>query len=407
MNIETRLVHPQHQSIQGDRFRASVPPVYKTATFDQDSPLAFGQYDYARSGNPTRDALETQVAALEGGTRAFAYASGVAALDAIATFLRPGDEIVVSRDVYGGTFRLFTQAWAKRGITARYEDLTDAAAVSGLLSARTKVIHAEALGNPMQTVCDVAALAEVARRHGALLSIDNTSLTPLNIRPLELGADIVLHSATKFLNGHGDVTAGVLTVRDDALAKELAFHHNAEGVALPARDCAALLRGLQTLALRLDRQQASALVVARFLAGHPHVKRVLFPGLDGHAGQGVHRAQSRGDGAVVSFETGSAEASSAIVQALTLFATRVSFGSVSSSASMPCWMSHKSIPASARAEHAPPADLVRLSIGIEHVQDLLDDLAVALARLDAPESVATDSPGRVHRSHKHAVRSRP
>jgi cysteine-S-conjugate beta-lyase len=377
VHMHTRLVHPQGAR---DPFGASVVPVYHTATYDQQTPLEFGTYDYARGGNPTREALENQLAAIEGATRALAYPSGVAALDAIATVLAPVDEVLASADLYGGTFRLFTQVWSKRGIVVRYVDMQSPELLAREISPRTRLLHAEPLGNPMQTVCDIASLAQIARSAGILLSVDNTSLTGLNLRALDLGAHIVMHSATKFLNGHSDVTAGVLAVKDDALAKQLAFHHNAQGVALPPFESFLLLRGMETMALRLERQQQSAARIAEFLASRALVKRAIFVGLPGHARRDVHAKQSRGDGSVVSFTTGSVETSRRVVEALTLFAIRVSFGSVSSSVSMPASMSHKSVPAELRERFAPPADLVRLSIGIEHVDDLLADLAQALEK---------------------------
>lgn len=384
MHIETRLVHPGVDGAQGahggDPYRASVAPIYLSATYDQETPLAFGKYDYSRGANPTRDALEGQLAHLEEASRAFAFPSGVAALDGLATFLRPGDEVLASADLYGGTFRLFTQVWSKRGIVVRYEDLTDLDRVAGLMTDRTRMMHVEPLGNPMQTVCDIAGLAAIARQRGVLLTVDNTSLTPLNIKPLALGAHVVMHSATKYLNGHSDVMAGVLALRERALIDELAFHHNAEGVALPPFECSLMLRGMETMALRLERQQENAKRVAAFLAGRSDVQRVLYVGLEGHPRRELHRRQAAGDGAVLSFMTGSVERSAKVVQALRLFAIRVSFGSISSSVSMPASMSHKSVPAELRERYAPPADLIRLSIGIERVDDLISDLQTALDR---------------------------
>jgi cysteine-S-conjugate beta-lyase len=385
MHVNTWLVHPGlvesaggRDGHAGDPHRASVPPIYLSATYDQETPLAFGTYDYSRGANPTRDVVERQLARLDRAERAFAFPSGVAALDGLATFLKPGDEVLASADLYGGTFRLFTQVWSKRGIVVRYEDLTDVSRVLALISPRTRMMHVEPLGNPMQTVCDIAGLAGVARQRGVLLTVDNTSLTSLNIKPLELGAHVVMHSATKYLNGHSDVMAGVLALRDKTLIDELAFHHNAEGVALPPFECALMLRGMETMGLRVQRQQENAARIAEFLSTHASVQRVLYVGLADHPRRDIHQRQSRGNGAVLSFTTGSIERSAAIIQALRLFAIRVSFGSVSSSVSMPASMSHKSVPAELREKYAPPADLVRLSIGIEDVDDLIADLRAAL-----------------------------
>jgi cystathionine beta-lyase len=370
--INTLLVRGEGE--QSDRCGATVPPIYHSATFHQASATGYGQYNYSRSGNPTREALERTLAALDGGVRALAYPSGVAALDAIGALLLPGDEVVCSRDVYGGTYRLFAQAWQARGIVVRFVDATDVGKVQKACGARTRLIHAEALGNPLLSVCDVGGLAEVARRWGATLSIDNTSLTPLNLRPLERGADIVVHSATKYLNGHSDVTAGVLAVRDAVLGDRLAFHQNAAGSVLAPAECAQLARGLATLGVRLERQERTAGELARRLAEHVGAaSSVLYPELAGHPGRETHLRQSRGHGAVFSWCTGDVERSRRIAEGLRLFAICVSFGSVTSSVSMPCFMSHQSVPPEHR-EHAPRADLLRFSVGLEDVEDLWEDL---------------------------------
>lgn len=389
MNIETLLVATRTRDIDGTGVRGTMPPIHLSATFQQDSATEFGAYDYSRSGNPTRDALEGLLAELEGAARALAYPSGVAALNAMAALLRPGDEVLVSTDVYGGTYRLLSKVWSGRGVAVRYADLSDPAAARAAFSSRTRLVHAESLGNPLLTVCDVRGTAELAHAHGALLSIDNTSLTPLNLRPLELGADMVIHSATKYLCGHSDVTAGVLAVRDEALARTLKFHHNAEGCVLPPLDSYLLLRGMQTLAVRLERQEASARAVAEALLNEPCVSRVRFPGLPGHEGAAAHARQSKGTGAVVSFETGDAELSRRIVEALKLFSIRVSFGALNSSASVPFHMSHTSIPQELRGSHGPPRDLVRLAVGLEHAADLIADLRGAIAAALAYERPIT------------------
>jgi cystathionine beta-lyase len=388
-HIDTLLVHGASEARAS--FGATVAPVYHTSTFDQLSATGYGEFNYSRSANPTRNALERQLAALDGATRALAYPSGVAALDALSLLLAPGDEVLCARDVYGGTYRLFAQAWRSRGIAVRFVDATNPGELAQACTPRTRLIHAEALGNPLLSVCDVRALSGVARRCGALLSIDNTSLTPVNLRPLGLGADIVIHSATKYLGGHSDLTAGTLAVRDKALGERLAFHHNAMGNVLSPAECDKLSRSLPTLAIRLDRQQASALELAsrmqsRWASGSavnsPQSSRVLYPGLASHPGREVHLAQSRGDGAVVSWCTGDVQRSVNIAQALRLFAIRVSFGSVSSSVSMPCFMSHLSVPPELQG-FMPPRDLLRFSIGLESVEDLWADLCRAVESVDA------------------------
>lgn len=379
MRDSTRLV--AFDPCDGDPFHASTTPIYQTATFDQESAAAFGRFDYSRSGNPTREVLERQVASLERGVRAFAFASGLAAIDAVLELLAPGDEILACDDLYGGTYRLFSRVAARRGIVTRYADLTDPEVARSALLPRTKLVYIESVSNPLMRVCDIRALAALSQRHGALLAVDNTFLSPLGMRPLELGADLVIHSATKYLCGHGDVTAGTLAVRDETLASQLAFLHNATGVALAPHDCALLLRGLKTLDLRLERQQRSAGVIARHLLERSEVRTVRFPGLPGFPSSYVHKRQAAGDGAVVCIETGDAETSRRFVEALRLFPIRVSFGSVGSSASMPCAMSHASIPDEVRKARNFPSDIVRLSVGIEDVRDLIADIDAAFASL--------------------------
>jgi cystathionine beta-lyase len=360
----------------GDPFRPLATPIYQTATFDQPGALEPGPYDYSRSGNPTRAVLEAQLARLDRGTRAFAFASGLAALTAVTRLLRPGDELVAGDDLYGGTYRLFSRLVAPRGVFVRYADLTDEAAATAAITARTRLVHVESMTNPLLRVPDLRRLAALAHGHGARLCVDASALTPYLQRPLELGADIVVHSATKYLSGHGDTTAGSVAVKDERLADEIAFVQNAEGAGLAPFDAFLLLRGMQTLAVRLDRQQASAHRVASYLRARGLAVR--YPGLRSDPGHARLRAQSRGAGAVVSFETGAVEPSARLIDSLRLFSTSVSFGSIHSSASLPCRMSHAAIPAEVRRARRLPEDLVRLSIGLEDPEDLVLDLEQAL-----------------------------
>jgi cystathionine beta-lyase len=372
----TRLVHCGDPR---DPYGAVAPPLYQTATFRQPGIDQPGEYDYTRSGNPTRALLEAQLAALEGGSAACAYGSGMAAIAALTRLVPAGSEIVAGADLYGGTVRLLSQVAPRQGIAVRYVDATDTAAVAAALTPHTRLLLVETPGNPLLGIADLGALATLARERGVLLAVDNSLLSPLLQRPLELGADLVVASTTKFLGGHSDTTGGMVATSDGALAAELAFHQNAEGTALAPFECWLLLRGLKTLALRLERQCASAAVVAARLADHPAVERVYYPGLPSHPGQAVQRRQARGDGAVLSFTTGDAERSRRLVEATRVFDLAVSFGSVASAISLPCAMSHASVPAELRARLAPPPDLVRLSVGIEDVGDLWTDLEVALA----------------------------
>jgi len=383
MREATQLVH--FDACPGEPFNATCTPIYQTATFDQESAGEFGRYDYTRSGNPTRDVLESQLAKLEGGLRSFAFASGLAAITAVMNLLGPGDEILACDDLYGGTYRLLSRILARRGVSVTYADLTDLAVAEKAITPRTKLIFVESVSNPLMRVCDLRALSALAHAHGAKVCVDNTFLSPLLMKPLKLGADFVVHSATKYLSGHSDVTAGVVTVADPQLAADMYMIQNGEGAGLSPQDSYLLLRGLKTLDLRLERQQRSANLVAMHLWNHADVTRVLFPGLPDLANAQVHSRQASGTGAVVCFETGDAAFSQRVVEALTLFGIRVSFGSVSSSASLPCNMSHASIPAAVREARKFPKDIVRLSIGIEDVRDLIEDLdrAFAIARREA------------------------
>lgn len=376
-----------------DPFHACATPIYQTATFAQESALEFGRYDYSRSGNPTRDVLERQLAALENPgapetTRAFAFASGLAALAAATRTLLPGDELVACDDLYGGSYRLFSRLLEPRGVTVRYADFTSPDRLDRAFSARTRLIHFETPTNPLLRIVDIRAVVAAARAHAprARVLVDSTAMSPWLQRPLELGADIVLHSATKLLNGHGDVTAGALIVRDPGLAEELAFIQNAEGAALSPFDSFLLLRGLKTLGVRIDRQQATARTVADFLASHPAVFEVGYPGLAHAPGRDIHARQARGGGGgvVITFRTGDIGLSRRLVESLRLFPIAVSFGSINSTASLPCRMSHASIPAEVRARRQLPEDLVRLSIGLEDADDLIADLDQAVASASPP-----------------------
>jgi cystathionine beta-lyase len=394
MRRDTTLVH--FDAAPGDPCRPNSTPIYQTATFEQPNASEFGAYDYSRSGNPTRAVLESQLARLEGGSRAFAFGSGMAALSTLMRLVPAGGHVVAGSDLYGGTYRLLEKVLPRAGLRTTYVDATDPERVRAAIEPSTRLVLVETPTNPLCRIVDLRALAEIARERGALLAVDNSLLSPLLQRPLELGADVVVHSATKHLGGHGDVTAGVLAVRVAAVADEIAFLQNAEGNALGPFDSWLLLRGIETLSVRLGRAQANARTVARFLARHPAVRRVHFPGLTDHPGRAIHERQAEGPGAVVSFETGSAELSRRVVDALEVFTISVSFGSVKSLASLPCRMSHKSIPAAVRQAHALPDDLVRLSIGIEDERDLVQDLAQALGgqrcrtpsrEFDAPDGV--------------------
>jgi cysteine-S-conjugate beta-lyase len=380
MRIATRLA--RFQPAPGDAYGATSAPLYQTATFAQGSVLASGPYDYSRSGNPTRTTLEERIAELEGAERALAYASGLAALAAVIRVAAAGGEVLAGDDLYGGTYRLLSRILVPQGLRVRFVETSDTAAVAAALGPETRLLLVETPTNPLLRVADLAALAELAHARGALLAVDNSLLSPYRQRPLALGADIVLHSATKALSGHGDLTAGLASVADPALGRELAFVQNAEGNALNPFESWLLLRGMKTLAIRLDRQEANARRIAEFLAAHPRVRRVHYPGLAIHPGHALQMRQAEGAGPVVSFETGSLATSLHVAEATRLFTLAVSFGSVSSLISLPCRMSHASIPAEVRHDRQLPEDLVRLAVGIEDGEDLVEDLERALAACD-------------------------
>ena len=377
MKFASRLV--SFNVAPGDPFRPMATPIYQTATFEQPEATAFGPYDYSRSGNPTRTVLEEQIASLENGTRGFCFSSGMAAISTVTRLLRTGDEILADSDLYGGTCRLFTRVLERTGITAHYADACDEAAFAGLVNQRTSLIYLESPTNPLLRVVDIRRLAELAHANGALLAVDSSAMSPYLQNPLDLGADIVLHSATKYLCGHSDVTGGVIVVKDDELAKQIYFLQNAEGNALGPFDAFLFLRGLKTLKLRLDCQQKNAQTIAEFLAAHPQVTSVNYPGLPASPGYLLQHKQARGAGAVLSFTTGSKELSRRLVEAARMFSICVSFGSINSTISLPGSMSHASVPPEVGALRELPSDLVRISVGIEDAGDLIADLEQAFA----------------------------
>jgi len=375
MKTSTRCVQLGRSN---DLHGAFVPPIYQTATFEQPTATEFGEYDYTRSGNPTRAVLEQQLANLEDAQYACAFASGMAAITALTRIVRRGEEIIAGADLYGGTVRLLESIAANQSVAVRYLDTSDAESVRRAATSRTRLILVETPSNPSFRISDIKQLSEIARSVNATLAVDNSMLSPIFQRPLNLGADVVIHSATKFLCGHSDVTAGAVVTNDKPLHEAIAFQQNAEGAGLSPFESWLLLRGLKTLALRVERQNESANKIARFLEAHPSVSNVFYPGLESHVGFGVHHSQAAGDGAVLSFTTNDPDYSARVVEATRLFRIAVSFGSVGSTISLPRHMSHASIPAALRDKLAPPADLVRVSVGIEDVDDLIEDLSRAL-----------------------------
>jgi len=362
---------------EDERFGSVSTPIYQTATFRQPTATEWGEYDYSRTANPTRTQLEKKLAQLEHAKYGAAFASGMAAITAVTRLVGSGDEILASDDLYGGSIRLLEQILPRQGIAVRYVDTTDLNAVPEAFSPSTKLLLVETPSNPLLRISDIAGLAEIAHARNALLAVDNTMLSPCLQNPLDLGADLVIHSATKFLCGHSDVMSGAVVTNSDELYRQIAFVQNAEGAALSPFDSWLLLRGIKTLALRVGCQTRNALQVAEFLAARSEVRAVYYPGLKDHPGHELHSKQATGGGSVISLTTGDVDLSKRLVESTRLCSIAVSFGSVNSSISLPCYMSHASIPESMRSRLAPPPDLIRLSIGIEDVDDVISDLTQA------------------------------
>jgi cystathionine gamma-synthase len=373
--LETRVVHAGQEPDRATG--AIVPPISLASTFVQDAVGEHRGYEYARSSNPTRAALETCIAELEGAAHGLAFASGMAAEDAILrATLGPGDHVVIPADAYGGTYRLVKQVYEPAGITWSAVDLTDPAALTGAWRDETKLVWVETPTNPLLTVVDIAASATVAHERGALVVVDNTFATPYLQQPLALGADVVVHSSTKYLGGHSDVIGGVVAVGDSGLAERIAFVQNAAGAVPGPFDCYLVLRGVKTLAVRMDRHCDNARAVAALLAEHPAVARVLYPGLPTHPGHDVARRQMHDFGGMVSFTVAAGEeAALKLVASTRLFTLAESLGAVESLIEHPARMTHASAAGSPLA--VDPA-LVRLSVGIESAEDLVTDLRQAL-----------------------------
>lgn len=358
---------------------AVVPPIHQVSTFKQDGVGGLrGGYEYSRSANPTRTALEENLAALEGGRRGLAFASGLAAEDCLLrTLLRPGDHLVIPNDAYGGTFRLVARVVERWGVAWTAADTTDPGAVRAALRPETKAVWVETPSNPLLGITDIAAIAALTRDAGVRLVVDNTFASPYLQQPLALGADVVVHSTTKYLGGHSDVVGGALVTADEELAEELAFHQNAMGAVAGPFDSWLVLRGIKTLAVRMDRHSANAARIARALAAHPAVTSVAYPGLPSHPGHETAAKQMRGFGGMVSFRVaGGEEAAVRVCERTRIFTLGESLGGVESLIEHPGRMTHAS---AAGSELEVPADLVRLSVGIESGDDLLADVLEALS----------------------------
>lgn len=374
--IESAVIHG---GIYGDQTTGAVNvPIYQTSTYEQPELGRNTGWEYSRTGNPTRAALEALIAELEGGSAGFAFASGLAAITAVLSLLRQGDRVVISADIYGGTYRLLDQVFSQFGIAYTIADTTDPAALEGAFTPDVKLLLVESPANPLLGVTDLAAVAEIAHHHGVLAVVDNTFMTPYLQQPLRLGADIVVHSATKYLGGHSDLIAGLCVVKDTALAERLAFLQNASGGVLGPFDSFLLIRGIKTLAVRMDRHVANAQRAAEFLQTHPAVKRVYYPGLPEAQGYEINRSQAKNGGAMLSFELQEGYDVRRFFSALRLIALAESLGGVESLVCHPATMTHAAIPKALRDEIGITDGLIRLSVGIENTDDLLRDLKQAI-----------------------------
>ncbi len=374
MNKTTQLIH----SVPVDELTGSISvPIYQTATYVQEAPGINKGYDYGRSNNPTRHALEKIVAQLENGTAGFAFATGLAAIDAVLKLLQAGDEIVAVDDIYGGAYRLFTHVYQKFGITVKYVDTTDIENVVDAVSKKTRLVWLESPTNPTLKISDIKKIADVGHANGALVVVDNTFASPVAQQPLLLGADIVVHSGTKYLGGHSDLIAGLVVVGTEDLAEKIKFIQNASGGILGPQDCWLTIRGIETVTLRVERQCNTALQVAEYLCGHEEVASVYYPGLPGHKNHELAARQQNGlFGGVVSFtlKENTEEAAVKFVTSTTYFKLAESLGGVKSLLCHPAQMTHKSIPREKRLQAGIADSLIRLSCGIEDAEDLIADL---------------------------------
>ena len=378
MHFRTKAIHVGNEP---DAVGAVVPPIYLAATYVQPGAGEWGAFDYSRSGNPTRRAFETTLAALESGCGALAFSSGMAAVHCVTMLLKSGDHILAGRDLYGGSFRLFHKIIDRAGIDVTLVPTENPEAVRAALRPNTRLLWIESPGNPLLTITDIAACAEIAHRRGARLAVDNTFATPVLTRPLELGADIVMHSVTKYIGGHSDVLGGALVVRDEDLFRQLYFIQNATGGVMAPLESYLSGRGLKTLELRVRAQCQTAEVLAAFLASHPRVRRVFYPGLLSHPGHEIAKRQmSGGFGAMISFEL-DADYNEAkrVVETTRLFRLAVSLGAVESLIEQPASMSHASYDPDVRQANGISDGLIRLSVGLEHPDDLIEDLDRALS----------------------------
>ncbi|GAB3015786.1 cystathionine gamma-synthase [Niabella terrae] len=378
MRTDSRIIHAGTEPDPSTG--AIMTPIFQTSTFVQSAPNEHQGYDYSRAGNPTRTALENAFAVLENARHGLAFSSGVAATDAIMRLLSPGDEVIAANDMYGGTYRLFSQLWAPFGIRFVFVDTTDPAAVEQAITDKTKMIWVETPTNPLMNITDIQVMATLAHQAGALLVVDNTFASPYLQQPLELGADLVMHSATKYLGGHSDVVMGAIMTRDDELRERLYFIQKSSGAVPGPFDCFLVLRGIKTLHVRMQRHCENGRKLANYLAEHPAVKKVYWCGFTDSRGYETAKKQMRDFGGMMSFELkdDSMEAALKVLKGTKLIALAESLGGVESLINHPATMTHASVPREERIKNGLSDSLIRLSVGIEDAQDLIDDLSQAI-----------------------------
>jgi cystathionine beta-lyase/cystathionine gamma-synthase len=359
---------------------AIMTPIFQTSTYVQESPGVNKGFEYARSQNPTRQALEEALAVIENGKFGLAFSSGVAATDAVIKLLVPGDEVIAAADMYGGTYRLFTKVFEKFGIVFRYVDTTDVAAVKAAVTPKTKLIWLETPTNPLMNITDIAAIAAISKEAGTILCVDNTFASPYLQNPLDLGADIVMHSATKYLGGHSDVIQGALVINDQALRNQLYFIQKSCGAVPGPMDCFLVLRGIKTLHLRMQQHCINGEKIAHWLRAHPGVSKVYWPGFEDQPGYAIAKKQMRGFGGMISFELKKegVEEVNRVLSSTKLFSLAESLGGVESLINHPATMTHASIPREERIKNGLSDSLIRLSVGVEDAEDLIEDLKQAI-----------------------------
>lgn len=362
---------------------AIMTPIYQTSTFVQRSPGDHQGYEYARTHNPTRTALQQNLAALENGNHGICFSSGLGAIDAVIKLFNPGDEIISTNDLYGGTYRLFTKVFERYGIKFHFVPMADPSSIVKHINEKTKLIWVETPTNPMMNIIDLVAMAQISKAHGLLLAVDNTFASPFLQNPLDLGADIVMHSVTKYLGGHSDVVMGALVVNDHELADRLVFLQNACGATPGPQDCFLVLRGIKTLHLRMERHCQNGKIIAHYLKAHPKVEKVYWPGFEEHPNHAVAKSQMKDFGGMISFtlKGNKIEDANKVMENLNLFALAESLGGVESLCGHPATMTHASIPREEREKVGLVDSLIRLSVGIEDVTDLTQDLATALSKI--------------------------